>query len=153
MDIQINYKTKQKGLILDCVKQTDGRHFTADDISVMLDQKGTHVGKATVYRGLAGLVSEGIVKKYTLDEKSGACYQYNGAGCEHFHLKCTACGKLIHADCDFLDKLSAHVSGEHGFVIDGSRTVFYGKCSECFRAEKHCHSDNNLKSFAAEERK
>ncbi len=141
MEFQNIYKTKQKGLILECVKETDGRHFTADDIAVMLDERGTHVGKATVYRGLDRLLSDGVIKKYTLGDKSGACYQYNGSSCEHFHLKCTACGKLIHADCDFLEKLASHVSSDHGFVIDGSRTVFYGKCSECFRAEKHSVAD------------
>ena len=142
MEVQNNYKTKQKSLILDCVIATEGKHFTADDISVMLKNKGTHVGKATVYRGLDRLLSEGVVKKYTIGEGKGACYQYNGASCEHFHLKCTSCDKLIHADCDFLDKLSAHVCADHGFVIDGSRTVFYGKCSECFRAEKQSFNEN-----------
>lgn len=154
MEIQNNYKTKQKGLILECVKETGGRHFTADDIAVMLDEKGTHVGKATVYRGLDRLLCDGVIKKYTLGDKSGACYQYNGASCEHFHLKCTVCGKLIHADCDFLNKLSSHVSSDHGFVIDGSRTVFYGKCSECFRAEKRGTADkDDLMLRGTEERK
>ena len=153
MELQSNYKTKQKSLILDCVIATNGKHFTADDISLMLDEKGTHVGKATVYRGLDRLLAEGVIKKYTLGEKSGACYQYDGSSCEHFHLKCTSCGKLIHADCEFLDKLSSHVSADHGFVIDGSRTVFYGKCSECFRAEKQCFHEKRSIIHPAEERK
>ena len=132
MDSQSNYKTKQKSLILDCIKLTAGKHFTADDIAEMLDEKGQHVGKATVYRHLDRLLSDGEIKKYTLDGKVGACYQYSGENtCEHFHLKCVECGKLIHADCTFLDKLSSHIADEHGFVIDGTRTVFYGRCSQC----------------------
>jgi len=132
MDTQLNYKTKQKSFILECIKETDGKHFTADDIAEMLNKKGNRVGMATVYRHLERLLSEGEIKKYTIYGKAGACYQYSGeAVCEHFHLKCTGCGKLIHADCTFLDKLSEHIAEDHGFLIDGTRTVFYGKCSEC----------------------
>ena len=132
MDLQINYKTKQRELVLSCLAETNGRHFTADDIAEMLDKKGTHVGKTTVYRHLDRFLSEGIIRKYTLGDKNCACYQYSdGTKCEHFHLKCIKCSKLIHADCDFLDKLSSHVEVHHDFVIDGSRTVFYGLCSDC----------------------
>lgn len=132
MDIQSNYKTRQKSLIEKCVTETAGKHFTADDICDVLDGSGNHVGKATVYRHLERMLSDGLVRKYTLDGKSGACYQYAGASvCEHFHLKCTECGKLIHAECSFLDRLSSHVEYEHGFKIDGARTVFYGVCGDC----------------------
>jgi Fe2+ or Zn2+ uptake regulation protein len=58
-----NYNTKQKSFILECIKETDGRHFTADDIADMLDKKGRHVGKATVYRHLDRLLSEGEIKR------------------------------------------------------------------------------------------
>lgn len=132
MDLQINYKTKQRDLVLSCIAETQGRHFTADDIAEMLDKKGTHVGKTTVYRHLDRFLAEAIIRKYTLGDKNCACYQYiSDKSCEHFHLKCTKCGKLIHADCDFLDKLSAHIEAHHDFLIDGSRTVFYGLCTDC----------------------
>lgn len=142
MDSQ-SYKTRQKLLIDECVKKTGGRHFNVEDIADMLDASGSHVGKTTVYRRLDKMVSDGIIRKYMLDGKSGACYQYNTVNsCEHFHLKCISCGRLIHADCSFLERLSQHVLSEHGFEIDGSRTVFYGKCSECGcgqnYAEKSC---------------
>jgi Fur family ferric uptake transcriptional regulator len=135
MDTQItqtNYKTKQKSLIYECVVETEGKHFTAEDIVEMLDSRGSHVGKTTVYRQLDRMLAEGEIRKYMLGDKIGACYQYTGKKvCEHFHLKCIECGKLIHADCAFLEKLKEHISEEHDFFIDGSRTVFYGTCREC----------------------
>ncbi|MBR5527764.1 MAG: transcriptional repressor [Clostridia bacterium] len=132
MESQSGYKTKQKELIEQCAAKMGASHFTADEICEMLDTCGTHVGKATVYRHLERMLAEGAVRKYSIDGKSGACYQYaGGAACEHFHLKCTLCGKLIHAQCSFLDRLSSHVEYEHNFKIDGSRTVFYGVCGEC----------------------
>ena len=72
MDSQLNYKTKQKSFILECIKETAGKHFTAEDISDMLEKKGNRCGMATIYRHLDRLVSEGEIKKYTLDNKQGA---------------------------------------------------------------------------------
>ncbi len=130
MENRSQYKTKQKTLIIDCLRGTKGRHFTADDIAESLS--GQHVGKTTIYRHLDKLVSEGEVRKYIIDDKSSACYQYIGdTVCEHFHLKCTSCGELIHADCTFLDELSQHIGKEHRFAVDMSKTVFYGICDMC----------------------
>ena len=46
-------------------------------------------------------------------------------------MKCVACGKLEHLSCSHLDGIGEHVAREHGFLIDSSRTVFYGICKEC----------------------
>ena len=67
-----------------------------------------------------------------------ACYQYfDGTGdCHrHYHLKCLKCGKLLHAECEFLNDLSEHIEKEHDFVIDGEKTVLYGICGECRRKD------------------
>ncbi len=132
MNGQINYKTKQKDAILGCIKKFGDRHFTIDELFEALKDSGCSVGKTTIYRNIEKFMDEGIVRKYNLSEKDSACFQYvNDSCCEHFHLKCVSCGRLIHADCDFLKNLSEHIKNEHEFVIDNSRTVFYGKCREC----------------------
>ncbi len=134
MENRSQYNTKQKSLILDCIRNTKGKHFTADDIADALS--GQHVGKTTIYRHLDKLVSDGEVRKYIIDERSCACYQYiGGSVCGHFHLKCMSCGELIHADCSFLDELSKHIGEEHGFAVDMSKTVFYGTCDSCKNSE------------------
>ena len=89
-----NYNTKQKERISELFQQQGDRHVTAGEISLYLQEQGTPVGMATIYRYLDQLVSEGIIRRYVLDGKSGACYQYVGdhpdACREHFHLKCLA---------------------------------------------------------------
>mgnify|MGYP000686480787 FL=1 len=50
-------------------------------------------------------------------------------------MKCLKCGKLLHAECDFLNGLSEHIEKEHDFVIDGERTVLYGVCGDCRRKD------------------
>ena len=129
-----DYKTKQKELILNFFIENKDKHLTAAEILKHMNECDTNVSMPTIYRALEKLVSSGCVRKYLLDEKSGACYQYveDGHTChEHFHLKCIECGKLTHLDCSHMQSLNEHILGEHGFTVDNSRTVLYGVCEKC----------------------
>ena len=131
------YTTKQGRLVLECFENNKGIHLTIEDICNYLRDRNTPVGTTTVYRQVQKLLDEGIVTKYSVDKESGACYQYSGENCKmHFHLKCTVCTKLIHAECDHIEALQNHISGHHGFVVDNSKTVFYGICRDCLRTKK-----------------
>ena len=131
------YTTKQGRLVLDCFENNKGVHLTIDDICNYLKEKNTPVGTTTVYRQVQKLLDEGIITKYNVDKESGACYQYSGENCKmHFHLKCTECSQLIHAECDYIESLGNHIINHHGFAIDNSKTVFYGICRDCLRAKK-----------------
>ncbi len=128
------YKTKQRAVVEECLKQNKGRHLTAEDIAEMLHIKGENVGRTTVYRTLEKLEQAGVVRRYAPVDGTSACYQYceNGDVChEHFHLKCNVCGKLYHIECSHMDTLSEHINCEHGFKVDKLKTVLYGVCEEC----------------------
>lgn len=128
------YNTKQKEKILNYIKENSACHLTAAEIVKYLSSEGTPVGTATVYRYLDKLVTNGIIRKYNLDEKTSACYQFidkNTKCTEHFHLKCISCGELIHIDCSYMQSLSEHIYEHHKFTIDNSRTVLYGRCENC----------------------
>lgn len=128
------YKTRQREIILELLKENSKRHLTADDVIGYLKEQDTPVGKATVYRCLERLKEQGIIRKYILPEGKGACYQYAEVHNEchrHYHFKCEKCGKLFHVECEYLDGVSGHVYKEHGFMINSSRTVYYGVCKNC----------------------
>ena len=132
-----SYSTKQGKLVLDCFISNTGVHLTIDDICNFLKENCTPVGKTTVYRQVQKLLDEGTVTKYSINKESAACYQYTGENCKmHFHLKCTRCSELFHAECDHIESLEKHIFSHHGFCIDNSKTVFYGICQECLRKEK-----------------
>lgn len=134
------YKTKQKEIILDCLIKNEDIHLTASEIVANLRESGANIGASTVYRQLDKLVAGGLVRKYIIDENSPACYQYfndNGQCKEHFHLKCTECGKLIHTDCALLKQISDHMRQSHGFAIDKSKTLLYGICGDCNKKIKY----------------
>lgn len=131
------YQTKQKAVILAYLETHPERHVTAAELLRALTDNGTPMGAATIYRQLEKLEQEGIVRRYSLDDRGSACWQYGGEEAKsgtchsHFHLKCTECGTLIHLDCEHLHEIADHVAHDHGFFIDPSRTVFYGICEAC----------------------
>lgn len=129
------YKTKQKAQILAFLESRQGEHLTAKGVQAGLEGQGAPMGTATIYRQLECLVSEGVVRKYSLGPSMGACFEYVGEDrCSHehcFHCLCTGCGKLIHVQCDQLASIAGHLQSEHGFAMDPLRTVFYGMCADC----------------------
>lgn len=133
------YNTKQKEKLLSFLINNMDKHTNVQQISAFLAEEGTPLGTATIYRQLDRLVEQGEVRKYVIDGKTGACYQYISAseGCKtHFHLKCLRCERLIHTDCAVLAELDQHIEEHHGFTVDPSKTVFYGVCSDCGRFEE-----------------
>lgn len=137
----MRYNTKQRELILRYLSESNGQHVKAEEILDYLKSQDTPVGKSTVYRYLDALVEQNLVRKYTVEEGQGACYQFVGdaghAHCkEHYHLKCSNCGELFHISCEFMDKINAHILKEHGFIVDNSKTVFYGVCEKCRENKK-----------------
>jgi Fur family ferric uptake transcriptional regulator len=127
------YKTKQRELILNYLKENKNHHVVADDIAEHLKIQGNAVGKSTVYRYLDRLVNDGIVKKYFTEEGKSACYQYseNNNCNHHYHFKCTECGCLFHVECSHLDDMGEHIYQSHKFKIDLCKTVIYGICEKC----------------------
>lgn len=136
------YKTKQKQIVLDFFIESAGSHITAAQAVEHIRAKGCRIAPSTVYRCMERLENEGILRKYVVDEQSAACWQYieEPDVCRsHFHLKCTGCGALIHADCEFLDTLNAHILEHHDFEVDNLKTVLYGLCPTC-RAQKYAQT-------------
>lgn len=129
-----SYRTKQREAILEYLIANKHKHIKAEEILDYCRENGNSVGKATVYRYLDKLVEENVIRKFTIDGVSSACYQYgtDDECCnEHYHFKCMKCGDLFHISCDFMNEISEHVMKEHNFIIDSRKTVFYGICGKC----------------------
>lgn len=129
-----SYNTKQRAVILDCLRENRGRHVTVKEILDFLQEKGGSVGQTTVYRYLEKLCREGLVRKFRGAEQGSCCFQYaeRGEDCHaHYHLQCLHCGTLFHLECAHLDRLATHVSKDHQFQLDPFQTVFYGCCKDC----------------------
>ena len=140
------YATRQRSLVLECLKAHAGQYLSVADIAADLTKKGSPVGVTTIYRALEKLASAGTVRRFVPDRTSPAVFEYleNPAQAE-FHVRCKGCGKLFHLHCSEIarmaEALSAHLSGEHGVALDLQDTVIQGLCSDCLtKTQKPAHS-------------
>ena len=134
MEKKVKYKTKQQEYIVEYLKENSDKHITAEEIIKHFKLINSPIGKSTVYRCLDRLLEENVVRKYVISEREGSCYQYIGEekSCNnHYHMKCTKCGKLYHLECDEVKELQEHILKHHNFKIDICKTVLYGLCSNC----------------------
>lgn len=127
------YKTKQKEIILNYLEQNSNKDLTADMIVNYIIKKNKKCSQTTVYRYLKQLVSEGIVRKYYIDNNTSSCYQYikNGECKEHLHFKCEKCGKTLHLNNYDTSGMEEYLNKEYNVQLNPSHIVLYGICGEC----------------------
>lgn len=128
------YATASRRKILDYLKCNRDRTATVMDIDRYLKENDSAVNVTTIYRYLDKLAKEGMVMKYVAEKGGKTAYQYVSPEhhCEeHLHLKCVCCGSIIHLECDFMDEISSHILGEHGFELQCKNSILYGTCQTC----------------------
>lgn len=128
------YKTEQRTILLNYLKENSDREFSIDGLAGELEKISSgRIGKSTVYRQVRELCRSGLLRRFRKEGKT-VVYQYMAHGddcCNHFHLKCTSCGRLIHLECTDAENLAKHIKEKHDFTLDLSKTVLYGLCREC----------------------
>lgn len=130
----VTYNTKQKQLVLRLIEEYRHKQLTCDEITQFLSDEGTPVGRTTVYRQLEKLASDGKIKKHFSRTLKSYTYQFIDVGLncdEHMHLRCVYCGKYEHLGCEFMSKVSEHISKHHNFTVDNSHTEIVGVCGKC----------------------
>ena len=124
------YNTEKRSEITALISKNADKVFTIDEIckDILTDGKG----KSTVYRIISAMVDEGIVRRISDGKNRHVTYQYLGMGgcCEHLHLKCKTCGRLIHLDEDTSHSLERSILSSRNFIIDTGATLF-GRCADC----------------------
>jgi Fur family ferric uptake transcriptional regulator len=134
MERKQGYQTKNRQMILDCLKENKDKTVSVSDIIEYMDNQGCAVNKTTVYRYLDKLVADEAIMKYVVDKGEKAGYQYvdkNSHCSEHLHLQCAHCGRVIHLDCEFMTEIAEHIRKDHGFQIECKDSILYGICNEC----------------------
>ena len=132
------YTTKTRQLILEYFKTQKSITISVGDIEKYLRDKGLKANITTIYRYLDKLCTEHIIIKYPDLKSDKAVYQFAGEEkkcVDHLHLKCTKCGKVIHLDCDFMDKFKEHLYQDHGFRLQCYGDMLHGICQECEEKE------------------
>lgn len=131
--MSIKYQTKQKEVLIDLMKQTNQAPFSANDLLKKVKTLDLTASRATIYRLLEELEAQGVLRKYYLENKTTALYQYlPEIDCsEHFHAVCDACGHLYHISCKEVSALIQHLGQHHHFMVNVETSVFHGFCESC----------------------
>lgn len=123
------YNTKQRECIVEYLKNNSNKFMKAEDIEKYVKQCNLNISQATIYRTLKKLEEDEVV---IVEVKNlTKYYQYTNKNCEnHYHLKCSKCGKLIHFECEDFNNIIKHIAEEHKFNID-AKSIIYGICDKC----------------------
>ena len=124
--------TKQRNLIMECMKENNDKHLTVDELYALLKKKNENIGIATVYRNLKLLEADGNVEKVHMFD-GAPCYKILEKNCEHshHHLICKSCNEIIDFEEDLLEAVEKIIELTKGFTITDHRVIFYGFCSKC----------------------
>ena len=114
--------TKQRRLVYNAIiHRVD--HPTAKEIYCELKDSG--IGIATVYRQLASMVDDGILRTVNNYNET----RYDPLSSPHAHLICSVCNKIIDVELpNSLDNLAPEKSG---FEINEIELTWKGICHEC----------------------
>lgn len=132
MQAEKHYKTRQRAAIVAYLSSLSGGKATAAQIARHFRDAASPISTATIYRHLEKMAAAGEVKRVAEEGGSAGYYLLDGQSChEHLHMRCTACGKLVHFTCSHVDALRQHAMASHGLQLDPVNTVFTGKCAAC----------------------
>lgn len=105
-------------------------HPTAEDLVRDLEQRGTGVHRATVYRTLEFLVRAGVVAHVHLPHGATTYHLVGGEHRSHAHLVCRRCDGVFDVH-GLLEEPAAEARRRLGFEIDVDHVALTGWCRDC----------------------
>ncbi|MCR5719670.1 MAG: transcriptional repressor [Lachnospiraceae bacterium] len=128
-----DYNTKTQSGIKEFIKNCSDKGFCASQVKEYLNSLGMEPNPTTVYRNLDAMVAKEELVKYKAPNSESYMYRVvNHKDCHtHLHLQCSVCGKVIHTDHDFTDKLVKQIEDGYGFKLDMCDASFAGVCDSC----------------------
>jgi Fur family peroxide stress response transcriptional regulator len=105
-------------------------HPTADTVYLHVKEEFPNISLGTVYRNLNLLADIGEAIKITTPEGGD---RFDGNTDPHYHVVCTACGKVddLHLDQEQIEAVNKLGNSHYSGSIKTHTTLFYGNCSEC----------------------
>lgn len=124
------YTTEQRKKLFSFLEQNSDCQFTMEEIRMHLKE----ISESAVYRNINKLLDEGLIQRFQKDGSRKFVYQYVGdVECsQHIHLQCNSCGTIIHADKQLTNFILESVANDAKFQVDILKTIFIGKCQNCF---------------------
>ncbi|AEB07623.1 Fe2+/Zn2+ uptake regulation protein [Coriobacterium glomerans PW2] len=132
-----HYNTRQQAFVMELLEAHAGEALTIEEICDALSDRGSSVGRTTVYRLLGKLSSLGRVIQVA--DVRGGPSRYCRISGEGTYLVCLGCHRVFPLSCDGFETFVRHISGEHDFDLELRSTVLHGYCGTCARG---AHEEN-----------
>lgn len=115
--------------VLDVVRAANN-HPTASEIFELVKLERPHIGLASVYRILHGLVEQHAITE--LRHSDDSC-RYDGHVSRHDHAICTECGALLDVPLDIplSQELLEAIAKTAGIELSFHELRLYGRCLAC----------------------
>lgn len=121
--------TKQRHLILDCLKSVD-KAMTAEEIYFNTNEIDKTMSLSTVYRTLEMLLEKEIVIKTLATEQSKAHYIINEHTHQH-HMICIGCKAMTPIEGCPITQFEETLAQQTNFKVMGHHLEVYGYCQAC----------------------
>lgn len=128
---QSQRQTRAKSQIADrLVELAEERvDFTVEGLWHDLRGHNPHIGRATVFRAVEMLVSEGLLNR--IDFADGS-HTYRACGNDHHHhLTCIQCHRVVDIDVCLPHEQLDQIGQQNEFLIEGHSLTLFGLCGEC----------------------
>lgn len=119
--------TRQRKLILEGLRESI-THPSAEELYENVRRRLPKISRATVYRNLEILAQLGEIQQL---HYGGALKRFDGDPQNHYHVRCTCCGRIDHAHMDAVKEVENEVQAVTNYKILGHRLEFIGLCPEC----------------------
>lgn len=125
--------TTQRQIILEELSKVK-THPTASELYDMVRRRLPRIGLGTVYRNLELMAESGMILKI---EVGGTQKRFDATTDEHYHIRCSACGKVDDIDVPVVKELVAQAAANSTYNILGHHVEFTGICTDCQKDTSH----------------
>ncbi|OGV55665.1 MAG: hypothetical protein A2017_03020 [Lentisphaerae bacterium GWF2_44_16] len=120
--------TNQRRIIIEELRKLD-THPTADELYIIVREKIPQISLGTVYRNLELLSKKGQILKLEL---TGKQKRFDGNIENHYHLRCTKCGRVVDIEIDDMLEIDKKLNElVDRLSLDGYRLELSGICEIC----------------------
>lgn len=119
--------TTQRQIILEELSKVK-THPTASELYDMVRKRLPRIGLGTVYRNLELMAENGMILKL---EVGGTQKRFDATTDTHYHIRCSACGKVDDIDTPVLNELVQEAAQATSYEIVGHHVEFTGICPAC----------------------
>ena len=119
--------TTQRQVILEELGKVTS-HPTANEVYDMVRKRLPRIGLGTVYRNLELMAESGLILKL---EVGGTQKRFDATTELHYHVRCTACGKVDDIELPVQQDINRLAAGATDYEILSHHVEFSGICGSC----------------------